>query len=70
VSHVTTADVTALENGICSDIPEPYISMAGSNYKSETHNHGLAKLRIRSVMYVNFECRNWKFRHCTFEMVL
>jgi hypothetical protein len=48
LSHVTTADVTVLENGICSDIPEPYMRTAVSNSKSETHNHGLAKLRIRS----------------------
>jgi len=51
VSHVTTADVTVLENGICSDIPVPYISMAGSNSKSKTHNHGLAKLRNRSKQW-------------------
>jgi len=51
LSHVTTADVTVLENGICSDIPVPYIRMAVSNSKSETHNHGLAKLRIRSKQW-------------------
>jgi len=48
LSHVTTADVTVPENVICSDIPEPYIRLAVSNSKSETHNHGVAKLRIRS----------------------
>jgi len=51
VSHVTTADVTVLENGICSDIPESYVLMAFSNSKSETHSHDLTKLRIRSKQW-------------------
>jgi hypothetical protein len=38
----------------------------GSSHTSRYFQHSDST----NVMYVNFECRNWKFRHCSLETVL